>query len=59
MFDSLPHRLEQVHPKTESRIYNDSKATNLHATCAAIDALESNIILTSSFTDKVKRFLDF
>ena len=51
-FNSLPHRLEEVYSKTDSRIYNDSKATNLHATCAAIDAIESNIILILGGIDK-------
>ena len=54
IFDSLPHRLEEVYSKKGSRIYNDSKATNLHATCAAIDAIESNIILILGGIDKNK-----
>ena len=52
IFPSLPHRLEELQSKAEFRIYNDSKATNLHATCAAIDAIESNIILILGGIDK-------
>ena len=51
-FKSLPHRLEKLVFKSGCIFYNDSKATNLHATCAAIDTLRSNIILILGGIDK-------
>jgi UDP-N-acetylmuramoylalanine--D-glutamate ligase len=51
-FKSLPHRLEKIAFKLDYIFYNDSKATNLHATCAAIDSLESNIVLILGGIDK-------
>ncbi len=51
-FNPLPHRLEEISFKSESIFYNDSKATNLHATCAAIDTIKSNIILILGGIDK-------
>ena len=51
-FKSLPHRLEKITFKLDYIFYNDSKATNLHATCAAIDSLESNIVLILGGIDK-------
>ena len=52
VFRPLPHRLEKISFKSDTIFYNDSKATNLHATCAAIDSIESNIILILGGIDK-------
>ena len=51
-FNQLPHRLEQFHSKSGKILYNDSKATNLNATCAAIESISSKIILILGGIDK-------
>ena len=51
-FNYLPHRLELLNIKSDKLFYNDSKATNLNATCAAIESLSSNIILILGGIDK-------
>ena len=51
-FKSLPHRLEKLVFKLNQIFYNDSKATNLHATFAALDSIDSNIILILGGIDK-------
>tara|TARA_Y100001970_G_scaffold7888_1_gene9021 strand:- start:3211 stop:4527 length:1317 start_codon:yes stop_codon:yes gene_type:complete len=50
-FKFLPHRLEKL-VKCNQIFYNDSKATNLHATLAALDSLDSRIILILGGIDK-------
>ena len=44
-FNPLPHRLEYLLTFNNTKIYNDSKATNIAATIAAIKSFKSNIIL--------------
>ena len=51
-FDQLPHRLEQIRFESGETLYNDSKATNLNATCAAIESISSKIILILGGIDK-------
>jgi len=51
-FKQLQHRLELLNIKSDQFIYNDSKATNLNATCAAIESITSNIILILGGIDK-------
>ena len=51
-FKTLPHRLERISSKLNSKFYNDSKATNLHATFAALNSLKSDVILILGGIDK-------
>ncbi len=51
-FKFLPHRLEKLVFNSKQIFYNDSKATNLHATLAALDSLGFNIILILGGIDK-------
>ena len=51
-FKFLPHRLEKLVCNSNQIFYNDSKATNLHATFAALDSLDFDIILILGGIDK-------
>ena len=51
-FNSLPHRLEKIKFKSDRNYYNDSKATNLSAMLAAVESIDSNIILILGGIDK-------
>lgn len=51
-FKQLQHRLELLNVKSDQLFYNDSKATNLNATCVAIESISSNIILILGGIDK-------
>ena len=51
-FNPLSHRLEKIKVKSDKNYYNDSKATNLSATLAALDSLDKNIILILGGIDK-------
>ena len=52
LFNPLPHRMEKIKINCNNRFFNDSKATNLHATCAAIDTFDNNVILILGGIDK-------
>ena len=43
-FRGVEHRIEYVDTLKDVRIYNDSKATNTHAACAALSAFDHNVI---------------
>lgn len=47
-----PHRCELVRDFEQRRYINDSKATNVHAVCACIRALDEPIILIAGGLDK-------
>tara|TARA_A100001011_G_C14298907_1_gene839811 strand:+ start:238 stop:1599 length:1362 start_codon:yes stop_codon:yes gene_type:complete len=49
---SLPHRMELVQELNGIKYYNDSKATNINSTIAAIKSFERNIILILGGRDK-------
>ena len=51
-FNPLSHRLEKINVKSDKNYYNDSKATNLSATLAAIESIKINIILILGGIDK-------
>ena len=51
-FKGLPHRLELVAEINGVRYYNDSKATNVASTRAALASFEGNIILILGGSDK-------
>ena len=51
-FNPLSHRLEKINIKSDKNYYNDSKATNLSATLAAIESIDNNIILILGGIDK-------
>ena len=51
-FAPIEHRLEYVGEKQGVRFYNDSKATNPHATAAALAAFHQKIILLAGGYDK-------
>ena len=51
-FKPLYHRLEKLTPIKNIIYYNDSKATNLSATVAAIESIDKNIILILGGIDK-------
>jgi len=51
-FSGVSHRLEFVGTFKEIDIYNDSKATTVHATVSAIDSFPKNIILIMGGQDK-------
>ena len=51
-FKSLSHRLEKIISISGINYYNDSKATNLSATIAAIETIKGNIILILGGIDK-------
>lgn len=51
-FKPLSHRLEKINIQSNKNYYNDSKATNLSATLAAIESMDKNIILILGGIDK-------
>ena len=51
-FTPLNHRIERVNTNSHAKFYNDSKATNLPATIAAIKYIKKNIILILGGIDK-------
>lgn len=51
-FEGLPHRLQLVAEIGGVRYYNDSKATNVASTGAALASFEGNIILILGGSDK-------
>jgi UDP-N-acetylmuramoylalanine--D-glutamate ligase len=51
-FSGVSHRLEFVGTYKKIDVYNDSKATTVHATIAAIDSFPKNIILIMGGQDK-------
>lgn len=51
-FEGLPHRLELVTEINGVRYYNDSKATNVASTRAALASFEGNVILILGGSDK-------
>jgi UDP-N-acetylmuramoylalanine--D-glutamate ligase len=51
-FKPLSHRLEKINIKSNKNYYNDSKATNLSATLAALESIDRNIILILGGIDK-------
>ena len=53
-FNPPNHRLEKLNFNSNVTFYNDSKATNLPATIAAINTLDKNIILILGGIDKNK-----
>lgn len=57
-FHGVEHRIEYVDTVDGVRIYNDSKATNTHAACAALSAFDSNVILLCGGKDKHISFED-
>lgn len=57
-FTGVEHRIEYVRDIDGIKIYNDSKATNTHAACAALSAFDKNIILLCGGKDKHISFDD-
>lgn len=57
-FRGVEHRIEYVDTLKDVRIYNDSKATNTHAACAALSAFDQNVILLCGGKDKHISFED-
>ncbi len=57
-FHPVEHRLEYLGKKDGIKFYNDSKATNTHATTAALSSFEKNIILLAGGHDKGISFDD-
>lgn len=51
-YQSADHRLEMVLEKDNFQVYNDSKATNPHATRAALNAFEKPLILIMGGQDR-------
>ena len=51
-FIPLPHRLEKINIQSNKNYYNDSKATNLSSTIAALESNGDNIILILGGIDK-------
>ena len=51
-FIPLPHRLEKINIKSNKNYYNDSKATNLSSTIAALESVGDNVILILGGIDK-------
>lgn len=60
-FTGLPHRMEKVGAHQGRLWINDSKATNTHATQAAVSSMEQGYVLILGGCDKGERFgvLDF
>jgi UDP-N-acetylmuramoylalanine--D-glutamate ligase len=50
-FRGLPHRIEFVRKVGGVYFFNDSKATNVHATMRGIDAFDDNVILIAGGKD--------
>ncbi|MDD7281181.1 UDP-N-acetylmuramoyl-L-alanine--D-glutamate ligase [Floccifex sp.] len=57
-FKGVEHRIEYVATIDDVRYYNDTKATNTHAACAALSAFEGNLILLCGGKDKHISFDD-
>ncbi len=57
-FKGVEHRIEYVDTIDDVRIYNDTKATNTHAVCAALSAFDQNVILLCGGKDKHISFKD-
>ena len=57
-FKGVEHRIEYVRTIDGVRIYNDTKATNTHAACAALSAFNKNVILLCGGKDKFISFAD-
>ncbi len=57
-FKGVEHRIEYVETINGVRIYNDTKATNTHAACAALSAFDQNVILLCGGKDKHISFDD-
>ena len=57
-FPGVEHRIEFVAEHNGIRIYNDTKATNTHAACAALSAFDDNVILLAGGKDKHISFED-
>ena len=57
-FHGVEHRIEFVREWNGVRIYNDTKATNTHAACAALSAFDQNVILLCGGKDKHISFED-
>ncbi len=57
-FKGVEHRIEFVREINGIRIYNDTKATNTHAACAALSAFDRNVILLCGGKDKHISFDD-
>ena len=53
-FEPLSHRLEKIKVQSNKNYYNDSKATNLSSTIAALETFDSNIVLILGGIDKNK-----
>ncbi len=56
-FQGLPHRLEWVRSLNGVSFYNDSKATNVSATLAALESLEPPIVLIAGGLGKNQDFI--
>ncbi len=56
-FQGLPHRLEWVRSLNGVNFYNDSKATNVSATLAALESLEPPIVLIAGGLGKNQDFI--
>lgn len=57
-FKGVEHRIEFVREIDGVRVYNDTKATNTHAACAALSAFDGNVILLCGGKDKHISFDD-
>lgn len=57
-FKGVEHRIEYVDTIDGVRVYNDTKATNTHAACAALSAFDKNVILLCGGKDKHISFED-
>lgn len=57
-FKGVEHRIEYVETINGVRIYNDTKATNTHAACAALSAFDKDVILLCGGKDKHISFDD-
>ena len=57
-FKGVEHRIEYVRTIHGVRVYNDTKATNTHAACAALSAFDKNVILLCGGKDKFISFKD-
>ena len=57
-FKGVEHRIEYVRTIDGVRVYNDTKATNTHAACAALSAFNKNVILLCGGKDKFISFAD-
>lgn len=57
-FPGVEHRIEYVTDINGVRIYNDTKATNTHAACAALSAFKERVILLCGGKDKHISFDD-